>query len=704
MTTSLVSIIIPIYNAAPYLVRTWESLASQTYDNLEILLIDDGSQDASLEIMKDIASRDKRVQVLHHDNQGASFTRNRGIEQATGDYIMFMDADDALSPYAVESLLQAAETLLADIAVGDVSVIHDNITQDWSKPDINLSSLITTEQAYNHIAHYEWWGPVAKLYKASFLKQFRFPKETLSEDYFLMVQMFHKAHICHQPGVIYAYLKREGSLSTTTTLTPRSIDEVYNTYNAWQYSKQHFPSFEKTALLFFTESIIKVAGISCRNDNFSPYTWGWSTLQKIAFSNSKAILFNSKTSWKLKLLFIFILLGKNVYKIIISNIQLKKKRILFLTHTLHGGGVEKSLKVLLSTIDFSKHSVTLYSLIKEPLKGEFPDFIHYGYIYESISKDDNILKIFLKKISNKIRALVYKHCSPQLFHRLFIPSGFDTEIAYIEGDCTRIISGSTSKKSKKLAWIHCDMNEHHWSLDSYRSAREEAESYSRFNHVCAVSKKALNVAKSKFSTVQNWELTPNIIPVSEIKRLSAESLNIDVFKETSIHLCYVGRLEHVKGVDRLLNAYKTIISNSQIPIFLHIVGDGSLMKSLQNYADEHNLNNVTFYGAQTNPYSYMKRADWLICPSRSEGYGLVLAESMIVGTPVIATKCAGTSDILNNGQYGILTENSTSGLIQALSSVTNDKKLHSYFKQQAKNWVKYNSGKNAAKKIQALIL
>lgn len=311
---TLVSIIIPIYNVAPYLARTWESLASQTYDHLEILLIDDGSQDASLEIMKDIASSDKRVQILHHDNQGASFTRNRGIEQATGDYIMFMDADDALSPYAVESLLQAAEAHHADITVGDVSVIHDNITLDWSKPDINLSSLITTEQAYNHLAHYEWWGPCAKLYETSFLKQFRFPKETLSEDYYLMVQMFHQARLCHQPGAIYAYLKREDSLSTCSELSTRALDELYNTYNAWKYSKKYIPLFSDYALHFYTESCVKIAcravQITSENNDY------WSFALKGIKKQLLHIFFNGKTHFKLKILCLLLSLGKSSSRLV----------------------------------------------------------------------------------------------------------------------------------------------------------------------------------------------------------------------------------------------------------------------------------------------------------------------------------------------------------------------------------------------------
>lgn len=315
----IISIIIPIYNAAPYLARTWNSLSSQTYTQLEIILIDDGSRDDSLDICRDIAMQDGRVKVLHHDNQGASFTRNRGIEEATGDYIMFVDSDDALSPYSVEAMLKAAQKHHADITVGDVSLLFNNESPDWCEPEINNSCRISSDQAYNHLARYEWWGPYAKLYKASFIKQFRFPKETLSEDYFLMVQMFHQASICHQPGTIYAYHKREGSLSTATDIALRSLDELHNTYNAWLYTKEYIPAFSGYALRFYTESSVKVALRAALAE--PPVDEIWQASQMGIKKNLHRIFFNCRTHFKLKILCLLIFLGKSACRLIQNSIK-----------------------------------------------------------------------------------------------------------------------------------------------------------------------------------------------------------------------------------------------------------------------------------------------------------------------------------------------------------------------------------------------
>lgn len=258
--THLVSVIVPVYNSAGYLRTTLTSICNQTYSNLEILLIDDGSTDESLEICRNLASQDARVRVFHHDNCGASMTRNKGIEKATGEYIMFVDSDDIISSYCVEILLKTSLSSKADISIADV------ITQCCSPvsfpdppKDAAAFSLVSRYQAYEQLAHYEWWGPCSKLYRSSFLKEYRFPPATLSEDYALMVQLFDKASvISYIPRPLYAYRKRENSLSTTR-ISPRALDEVENTELAWKYAQTHVKDFAPFALLFYTESLIKVA-------------------------------------------------------------------------------------------------------------------------------------------------------------------------------------------------------------------------------------------------------------------------------------------------------------------------------------------------------------------------------------------------------------------------------------------------------------
>ena len=113
----LVSVVLPIYNTSKFLDRCISSVVNQTYTNLEILLIDDGSTDNSLEVCNDWAKRDDRIKVIHKENEGLGYTRNRGIENATGEYICFFDSDDFVDEDAIEKSYNLAKSENADVVL-----------------------------------------------------------------------------------------------------------------------------------------------------------------------------------------------------------------------------------------------------------------------------------------------------------------------------------------------------------------------------------------------------------------------------------------------------------------------------------------------------------------------------------------------------------------------------------------------------------
>ena len=112
-----VSVIVPVYNVEKYLRRCIDSIVRQSYSNLEILLVDDGSQDASLSICKEYETKDSRIRVFHKENEGLGLARNYGIERATGEYITFVDSDDYLTLDAIEFMLKKAIVTDADVVI-----------------------------------------------------------------------------------------------------------------------------------------------------------------------------------------------------------------------------------------------------------------------------------------------------------------------------------------------------------------------------------------------------------------------------------------------------------------------------------------------------------------------------------------------------------------------------------------------------------
>lgn len=166
-----VSIIIPVYNLDKYLKKCIESVIIQTYYNLEILLIDDGSVDNSLEICKFYEKLDKRIRVLQHENHGVSFTRNKGIQNATGEYLMFVDGDDWLEESWVESYVQAAEKSQADIVIGGLTFLIQNGERIKKRTGLNGTF---DEQLWNYICadNNGIYGFVSnKLYKTEVIKK-----------------------------------------------------------------------------------------------------------------------------------------------------------------------------------------------------------------------------------------------------------------------------------------------------------------------------------------------------------------------------------------------------------------------------------------------------------------------------------------------------------------------------------------------------
>ena len=114
----MISVIVPVYNVESYLARCVDSILTQTYQNLEVILVDDGSKDNSGVICDDYARRDSRVNVIHKENGGLSSARNAGIEAAGGEYLAFVDSDDWIEPDAYERLLSAMQKHAAKLVVG----------------------------------------------------------------------------------------------------------------------------------------------------------------------------------------------------------------------------------------------------------------------------------------------------------------------------------------------------------------------------------------------------------------------------------------------------------------------------------------------------------------------------------------------------------------------------------------------------------
>lgn len=180
-----VSIIVPVYNAGNYIDQSISSIVEQTYSNLEIILIDDGSADDSLQRCKEWSEKDKRIKVFCQENSGVSVTRNKGIELATGEYVMFMDSDDWIDKNMVETLYNQAEEHQADAACCILQENQDGKQENIGKSIItDLQEKITVgqNQVESGLLLLKVWGPVCKLFHREVIGDCRFENHEVAED------------------------------------------------------------------------------------------------------------------------------------------------------------------------------------------------------------------------------------------------------------------------------------------------------------------------------------------------------------------------------------------------------------------------------------------------------------------------------------------------------------------------------------------
>lgn len=206
----LISVVVPVYNVEKYLERCMESIQNQTYSELEIILVDDGSTDGSGTMCDAYAREDERITVIHKKNGGLSSARNAGIEQAHGTYIGFVDSDDWIAPDMYENLKKLLDMYECDIAVCGIKRTQKYIKPDREIFDFSRAATFTSKEYQKKILkvgtqdsnHYA----VNKLYKLEKMKDVRYPVGLIDEDVegtFLAVLMADKIAVSDSVGYYY---------------------------------------------------------------------------------------------------------------------------------------------------------------------------------------------------------------------------------------------------------------------------------------------------------------------------------------------------------------------------------------------------------------------------------------------------------------------------------------------------------------------
>lgn len=229
-----VSVIIPVYNAQKYLDECVQSVIRQTYHNLEIILVDDGSTDSSPEICDGYKTTDDRIIVIHKTNGGLSDARNRGLDVCTGDYVFFLDSDDYIVSDAIEQLVRSALIYNSDLVVFNFS---GKLSKAFSEHSDICDGKTAILRSFDHISYVTAWS---KLYSRNIFDNIRFPVGIIHEDTYVCADILMS---CKRIYTLNEYLLHYRDVNTGITGSSMSVknldgffayEKMFNTVKAHQ--------------------------------------------------------------------------------------------------------------------------------------------------------------------------------------------------------------------------------------------------------------------------------------------------------------------------------------------------------------------------------------------------------------------------------------------------------------------------------------
>ncbi|MGE6487390.1 glycosyltransferase [Paenisporosarcina sp. NPDC076898] len=318
---------------------------------------------------------------------------------------------------------------------------------------------------------------------------------------------------------------------------------------------------------------------------------------------------------------------------------MSKKNLLFILPSLQGGGAEKVTLNIIKDLDKEKFNITLLLIKKEGVYWDLvPDHIK---LISILNQNDSITKNLYRIIKQVIK----------------FSKDNDIIIGALELTATylAIIAGTLLNKPR-VGWLHINLKEFpHAKKFSHKILIKLL--YPLLNVVIAVSNGARNSLIEISPSLEKKIVTVyNPLPMDVISKLADEDIDINFNINSSIPMILgMGRLTYQKGFEYLITAHANLIKNGYEHNLI-ILGEGEERSHLESLVKKLGVSNTVFLpGFQSNPYSWMKKADLFVLSSRFEGFGMVLGEAMSLGVPVISTNCpSGPEELLNSGEYGIL--------------------------------------------------
>ena len=326
METALISVIVPVYNVAQYLEKSIASIQQQTYQNLEIILVDDGATDESGRLCEKIAEQDERVLVYHKENEGLSQARNDGLKQAHGDYVIFIDSDDYIHPEMIASLYQQLVKEDADVSSCGVMNVYANSESPQTENQDDYFICDTETFLREYLIGEKIPGTICnKLIKKEIAAQLTFPKGLIYEDayyHFDLIKVAKKYVVNTKP---YYYYFHRGDSITTKPYAEKDLAYIDIYQKFYTEVAKEYPNLTEVAFFRLAYAHFFILDKMLLDDNFKefkdyPRIYGY--LKKHAFAIFKNTIFRKGRRISALALFVNV----RLYRILLfKNIEQSKK-------------------------------------------------------------------------------------------------------------------------------------------------------------------------------------------------------------------------------------------------------------------------------------------------------------------------------------------------------------------------------------------
>ncbi len=227
-----ISVIVPVYKVEKYVSKCIDSIMAQTFEDIEIILVDDGSPDNCGKICDAYAEKDSRIRVIHKENGGLSDARNAGIDAARGGYISFVDSDDYIAPDMMEKLYNAINSSDADMSICNYLYVDENGNEVYDNDNLPIKDEVVSgvEILTNKMLEHKGWYWViscCKLYKKEIFSGLRFIREKQHEDEFIIHEVLVRCgKVAGVSDALYYYVQREGSIMNKRETSVKILDAV----------------------------------------------------------------------------------------------------------------------------------------------------------------------------------------------------------------------------------------------------------------------------------------------------------------------------------------------------------------------------------------------------------------------------------------------------------------------------------------------